>query len=317
MHGILLLKKTQVQTNSVRGVGYSHPKTPFHRVSGRLGLHTNFTSPNLAFTPTRSKYSPYICEPESGKEGREAAWSLLHRTIAMKPTPSRRQLPDPARPPPGPFTSPTLPESPAGRPGPVAATHVSELGQATLAHLAEALVGRAALEEELRQAHRLAAEQRAHGGRRGGRERRGSARRAPRRRGAVPGRNPRSGGHGGAPQPAAGSAASCFRGAGPRRRPTGGERGTGRRRGQRGRSGARPGGASAAGARRLVNSGSPCLEPGGRLLLVGDSFRGAASHPRRTRKMGGKTARWQSRIQPGQGCPVEGRKGENTSLRGL
>lgn len=65
------------------------------------------------------------------------------------------------------YLPPVLPESPVGRRGPVAATHVSELGQATLAHLAEALVGRAALQEELRQAHRLAAEQRAHGGRRG------------------------------------------------------------------------------------------------------------------------------------------------------
>lgn len=41
-------------------------------------------------------------------------------------------------------------------------THVSELGQAPLAQLAEALIGRARLQEELGQAHTLAAEQGAH-----------------------------------------------------------------------------------------------------------------------------------------------------------
>lgn len=48
-------------------------------------------------------------------------------------------------------------------PRPAAPTHISELGQAALPHLAQALVRRAALQEELRQAHRLPAEQRAHG----------------------------------------------------------------------------------------------------------------------------------------------------------
>jgi hypothetical protein len=43
-------------------------------------------------------------------------------------------------------------------------THVSELDQALLAQGAEALVGRARLQEELRQAHALAPEQGAHGG---------------------------------------------------------------------------------------------------------------------------------------------------------
>lgn len=43
-------------------------------------------------------------------------------------------------------------------------THVSELDQALLAQGAEALVGRARLQEELRQAHSLAPEQRPHGG---------------------------------------------------------------------------------------------------------------------------------------------------------
>lgn len=65
------------------------------------------------------------------------------------------------------FFPPTRTRRPAGGPRglfPAPATHVSELGQAALAHLAEALVGRAALQEELRQAQRLPAEQRAHGG---------------------------------------------------------------------------------------------------------------------------------------------------------
>lgn len=43
-------------------------------------------------------------------------------------------------------------------------THVSELDQALLAQDAEALVGRAGLQEELRQAHGLAPEQGPHGG---------------------------------------------------------------------------------------------------------------------------------------------------------
>lgn len=43
-------------------------------------------------------------------------------------------------------------------------THVSELHQALLAQRAQTLVGRARLQEELRQAHALAAEEGAHGG---------------------------------------------------------------------------------------------------------------------------------------------------------
>lgn len=43
-------------------------------------------------------------------------------------------------------------------------THVSELHQALLAKRAQTLVGRAGLQEELRQAHALAAEEGAHGG---------------------------------------------------------------------------------------------------------------------------------------------------------
>lgn len=94
-------------------------------------------------------------------------------------------------------------------PRPATPTHISELGQAALPHLAQALVRRAALQEELRQAHRLPAEQRAHGG--PGRRRLGSARPARSRHGGSsrPGRHsaaPRppaaaSGGRGGQPAP--------------------------------------------------------------------------------------------------------------------
>lgn len=56
-----------------------------------------------------------------------------------------------------------------------ASTHISELHQAQLSQLTDAVVGRAGLEEELHQAHLLAAEHGAHfslrkGGRGGGGE---------------------------------------------------------------------------------------------------------------------------------------------------
>lgn len=119
------------------------------------------TIPRSCFQAKAAQDGPPACR------SREKTAIEAVSTALSGPSP---HLPDGGRGPgsaltPGPLRVPRTPRAVPGSPG---GTHVSELGQAALAHLAEALVGRAALQEELRQAHGLAAEQRAHGGGRPG-----------------------------------------------------------------------------------------------------------------------------------------------------